>query len=255
MIDDETKRKLRLMQCDSFVDIYDEQVQDPECRAMSFDDRFTIMVDRAYQKSYNDKVLRRIKQAKLRFPNADVHDIYYDGKRPVTRDIVNEIATCDYVDQHTCIALMGYASSGKTYLSCAFAKEACKKLHSVRYIREADLMNEFAKCGPDNRAGVEKLIKKYAKYDLLVLDEWLTNDINMQELNFLNELIERRYDSTSTIFCTLYPQEDWVVRLGKGTLAESIVERIRYITRWIETGDINMRKIYSPFNTDHKPEE
>ena len=60
---------------------------------------------------------------------------------------------------------------------------------------------------------------------VLDLDEWLLNDIGKEEIEFLFEFSERRYDIASTIFCTLYRSEDWIKRLGNGADTESIVER------------------------------
>ena len=68
------------------------------------------------------------------------------------------------------------------------------------------------------------------------------DDVNVR---FFFELSERRYDATSTVFCTLYKREDWIRRLGSGAYAESIVEHYRFNTAWIETWDINVREIYS----------
>ena len=62
------------------------------------------------------------------------------------------------------------------------------------------------------------------------------------ELHFLFELMERRSDTTSTIFCTQYRKDDWVKRLGEGVRAEAIVDRYAYTAFWIETGSTNMRE-------------
>ena len=90
----------------------------------------------------------------------------------------------------------------------------------------------------------EKLLRKFARYRVLVIDEWLIYELSKADLNFMFELTERRYDSTSTIFCTLFRWEDWLKRLGGGGQAESIVERFRYTSTTVETGDVNMRQIF-----------
>lgn len=59
------------------------------------------------------------------------------------------------------------------------------------------------------------------------------------------ELMERRSDSTSTVFCTQYRKEDWVKRLGKSVQAEAIVDRYAYSAYWIEMGTKNMREYCS----------
>ena len=80
---------------------------------------------------------------------------------------------------------------------------------------------------------------------MLILDEWLTgDDMSKEELSFLFELSERRFDCTSTIFCSLSHKEEWVKRLGGGRFAESIAERYRYNTTVVETGQMNMREVF-----------
>lgn len=92
------------------------------------------------------------------------------------------------------------------------------------------------------KMGMGKLLTKYSRYRLLLLDEWLLNDYSDQELHFLFELIERRYDAASTIFCTQYKLEDWHGRLGGGVLADSIMDRIIHKSHQFYSGNINMRE-------------
>ena len=58
----------------------------------------------------------------------------------------------------------------------------------------------------------------------------------------LFELIERRYDESSTVFCTQYPKKDWHQRLGGGVHADAIMDRIVHNAVWVETGTVNMRE-------------
>lgn len=93
--------------------------------------------------------------------------------------------------------------------------------------------------------GKDKMLRKYTNYRVLVIDEWLSTDMSKSDVEFLFELSERRFDCTSTIFCTLYNiNEDWTKRLGRGTQAESIVERFRHNSFVIEIGDKNMCEIF-----------
>ena len=243
MINEETKRKLRLLNIGEFIDAYEEQSQDMQALALSFDDRFQMMVDTVYQHKYNDKVDGLIKRAKLRLPKADVHNVFYHEQRPINRGVIDEVASGKYIDNCESVILQGYTSSGKTYLGCAFAKEACRQLHRTRYIRVPDLLTEY-----NDRSvmpgGKEKVLRKYSGFKVLVLDEWLLDDLSKDEVGFLFELSERRFDTTSTIFCTLYSTEEWVKRLGSGAYAESIAERYDHNSICIETGSMNMRDIF-----------
>lgn len=140
MINEETKRKLRLMNIGEFIEVSEEQERDIQALALSFDERFQMMVDSVYQQKYNEKVKGLIKRSHLRLPKADMHDIFYHEQRPINRGIMDELASGRYIDECQSIILQGYTSSGKTFLGCALAKEACRQLHRTRYIRVPDLL-------------------------------------------------------------------------------------------------------------------
>ena len=174
MLNEETKRKLRLMNLAPVIDIVDQQDIDVQTVALPFDQRFQRIVDFLYQEKYNEKVKRLVKSARLRFPKADVHDIYYSPNRKINRDIMNELATCRYISENKNVVLQGYTSSGKTYLGCALGKEACRQHYRTRYIRLPDLLDEVKEKATEVY-GRNKLLKKFAAYDVLILDEWLMN--------------------------------------------------------------------------------
>lgn len=72
MINEETRRKLRLMNIGEFIDASEAQEQDVQALALSFDDRFQMMVDSVYQQKYNDRVRGLIKRAHLKIGRAHV---------------------------------------------------------------------------------------------------------------------------------------------------------------------------------------
>ena len=240
MLNDETKRKLRELNISEVIDAIEYQDQEPVTVSLPFEERLQRIVDYLYQEKYNSKIQRLIKSAKFRFPQADVHSIYYEG-RTLNRESINELSTAQFIRNRHSIVFQGYTGSGKTFLACAIGKEACRQQVRTRYIRLPDLLMEYgdAKIIPGQE---KKIIARYSKIPLLILDEWLMADISADELHFLFELTEHRSDSTSTIFCTQYSKKDWIKKMGEGVYAEAIVDRYAYNTVWIETGRTNMRK-------------
>ncbi|MDD3361526.1 MAG: hypothetical protein PHW34_07635 [Hespellia sp.] len=53
-------------------------------------------VDYLYQEKYNSKIQRLIKSVKFRFPQADIHSIFYDG-RTINRDAITELSNCQFI--------------------------------------------------------------------------------------------------------------------------------------------------------------
>ena len=75
------------------------------------------------------------------------------------------------------------------------------------------------------------------------MDEWLIDKPAADQMHFLLELTELRYDSSSTIYYTQYPHKDWHRRMGGGAHAESVMDRIVHNAVVIEMGDVNMREL------------
>lgn len=243
MINDETKRKLHELNLGEIITILQMQAEDLSYTSLTFDDRIQRMVDYLYQEKYNKKVQQLIKLSKLRLPKAEVNDIYYID-RGIDRQIIQELSSCQFLESYSNIIFQGFTGSGKTYLACALGKQACKHYVRTRYIRLPDLLMEHDEAALVPH-GAQKLMKKYSSYGLLILDEWLLDDISDEEQHFIFELIERRHDGSSTIFCTQYRKEDWHSRLGGGVHADAIMDRIVHNAIWVETGTMNMREYYS----------
>ena len=124
------------------------------------------------------------------------------------------------------------------------AKQACRMRRSARYIRLPDLLMER-----DELAATEgsdaKIPKKYARYELLVIDEWLTEDVDDVAIRFLPELVERRYMDRSTVLRTQYSPADWHGRLGCGVQADAMIDRLVHGAVRIDLGDVNVRRLLS----------
>ena len=243
MLNEETRRKLRELNLSEMIEAIDNQSQDPFYINLSFEDRMKLAIDFLYQKKFNGKVQRLIKISKFRITNAAYHDICYVD-RGLDRQAMAEISTCQFIDTSSSVIFHGFTGSGKSYLACAIGKQACMQGIGTRYIRIPDLLVLRDEANLTNK-GIPKLIKKFSNYKLLILDEWLLDDLSEVEQHFIFELIERRHDSTSTIFCTQYKKEDWHSRLGGGVHADAIMDRIVHNVVWIYTGNLNMREYYS----------
>ena len=241
MINEETRRKLEELNLSEMMRGLELQSSQQSCQTLTFEERMQLLVDYIYQEKYTNKVKRLTKLAKFRFSQANVDDIYYTD-RHLDRDKVLGVASCQFLNSNTNIIIDGFTGSGKSYLACAFGKAACRLGYRTRYIRMPDLLQLHDEAAT-TVTGVSKLLKKFESYTLLILDEWLIDDLSRQQEHFLFELIERRYTDRSTVFCTQYRIEDWHTRLGGGIHADAIIDRIVNNSIRIYSGDLNMRKV------------
>ena len=72
------------------------------------------------------------------------------------------------------------------------------------------------------------------------------NTCTKEETRDIYELVEGRSRTRSTIYCSQYREPGWLERLGGGTSAEGIVDRItNNCYSAALSGDVNMRELTS----------
>ena len=91
----------------------------------------------------------------------------------------------------------------------------------------------------------KKFLKKLANYDFLIIDEWPSDPLNEKQLSFIYELVEKRTEVHSTIFCGQFSPKEWYARLGSSSKTESMLNRIFSGLCKVDCGDFNMREYLS----------
>lgn len=206
----------------------------------TFDERLALLLDSEDDERTNRRIIKRIKEARLADPSANIEDIIFYEDRNLDKELIHKLATNSYIKAPTNIFVCGATGSGKTWLVCALANRACQENYKVKYIRMPDLTSELLLARKINNN--DRAVSKYTKADLLIIDEWLLYSINEQEREIILEIIERRYRTRSTIICSQYAVGGWSEKLGGGIVSESIMDRLT--SKSIEIiigGDVSMR--------------
>lgn len=165
----------------------------------------------------------------------------YDGRK-IDGVLIRETGTCRFMASAANVIIEGCTGTGKSFLACCIAKQACKMRRSTCYVRLPDLPMERDELAATERSNA-KTLKKYARYEILVIDEWLAEDVDDKDISLLFELIERRCAAKSTALCTQHAPAERHGRLGGGVQADAMVDRLVHGAVRIDLGDVNVRKL------------
>lgn len=212
---------------------------------MSFEERFSLLVDLEHSRRKSNKLQRLIKTATFLNSNACIEDMEYHDDRRLEKNLILKLASGTYIHDSHNIILKGPRGSGKTYLATAFGVSACRQFYNVKYIRLPELLDELSLAKLAADGSYRKLIKKYTKVDLHILDEWLLTDLSTNEAAILLEITESRHKAASIIFCSQIDPSGWHIKLGNETVAEAIIDRIIHDSYQILIdGKVSMRECY-----------
>jgi len=241
MLYESTVSKLNEMRLPAMAESYRSQLQDSSFDALSFEERFSLMVDLEWTRRKNNKLTKLIRRADFQQSDACIENIEYHADRKLDKVKIARLATCSFVQESHNLVIMGASGAGKTYLACAFGIAACRNFYTVKYIRLPDLLNELAVARGE---GIfKKVMSQYKKITLLILDEWLLVSLSNSEARDLLEIVEARHKKTSTIFSSQFSPAGWHSKIGEDTLADAILDRIVHDSHTILIdGDESMRK-------------
>jgi DNA replication protein DnaC len=232
--------KLRGMRLHVMAATWAEQQRDPDVTALSFDERLGLMVDAEWIHQQNKRLARRLREAKLRIPQACTEDVDGGARRGVDKALLRQLATCQWVEDRLNLVITGATGVGKTYLACALAQQACRKGYRAVYRRAPRLFDELTLARADGTYG--RLLTRLSRIHVLVIEDLGLQPLAERDRYDLLEIVEDRYGTRSTILTSQIPAGQWHEHLGDPTVADAILDRLLHNAHRINLKGPSRRK-------------
>ena len=172
----------------------------------------------------NARLTRTLKTAKLKLSQACLEALDYPARRELDKALVRQLATGRWTAEHHHLLITGATGTGKTFVACALAHQACRQGYRALYWRVSRLFHALALARADGT--YTRLLAKLARVDVLVLDDLALTPLQEAERRDLLEVLEDRYGTRSTIVTSQMPPSHWHGAIGDPTLADAICDRL-----------------------------
>ncbi|WP_448071985.1 IS21-like element helper ATPase IstB [Georgenia yuyongxinii] len=182
--------------------------------------------------------LRRVKEAK--FPRTKrLEDFDHATIADLPPATLAHLATGAWIDAGEPLVLLGDSGTGKTHLLIALGTAAAEQGRRVRYVTTAALVNELAEAAQDHQ--LSRVIGRYARIDLLCLDEVGYVHLDPQGAELLFQIITEREERASIACASNAPFSEWGTTFTDPRLAAAVVDRLTFNAHIINTGTSSYR--------------
>jgi DNA replication protein DnaC len=215
--------KLLRLRLPAFREGLREQQANPKYADLSFEERLALLVDQECIRRHNNHIRQGMLTAA--FPmQAAPEDLDLSPTRGLDRRLMLELDQCTWIGNHLNILVLGPTGGGKSFVACSLGTAAIRLGYSVRYFRTSRLLHALTQARQD--ASYPNLLRSLARTDLLILDDWMRDELTPANAQDILEVLDDRYGQAATIVASQMPVTDWFSQIPNPTLADAILDRL-----------------------------
>ena len=206
---------------------------------LSFADGMEMLLQAEDEERRNNRFERLLKNAKFRY-QASIEELNYDPSRELDKNLITELATCQFITNGESLVVTGSTGCGKSWLVSALGHQACLHGHDVAYFNTQKFMLRIKMARMEGT--ILRFFDKIAKTSLFILDDFGLTHLEQQQQFDLMEIIEDRHGKKSTIIASQLPIASWYDIIRDATIADGIIDRLVHTSYRIELKGPSLRR-------------
>ncbi len=140
--------------------------------------------------------------------------------------LIRELSGCGYITERRNVIFLGRSGAGKTHLATALGIEACKNNYRTRFVTCYGLVNELLEAGKER--DLSRILQRYARYDLLILDELGYIPFSKEGSEMLFQLLAQRHEMGAVMITTNLGFADWTQVFGDPVMTAALLDRLTH---------------------------
>lgn len=232
------QEKLSQLRLKGMLRTWDALAETRRIQELSFADGMEMLLQSEEDERRNTRFERLLRNAKFRY-QASLEELSYDPARELDKNLLTDLATCQYIANGEALVITGATGCGKSYLASALGHQACSHGYSVAYFNTQKFMLRIKMARMEGT--ILRFFDKIAKTSLFILDDFGLTHLEQQQQFDLMEIIEDRHGKKSTIIASQLPIGSWYDIISEATIADAILDRLVHTSYRIDLKGPSLR--------------
>jgi DNA replication protein DnaC len=235
----QTLEKLKEMKLYGMARVFSTSLESKQEESLTADEIISMLVEAEWDERYNRKLTRSVSRARFRY-KASMEQITFAQDRELNKNYIQRLGDCQFIEKSENVIITGSTGIGKSYIASALGHQACSQGYRVLYEQCSKLFARLRMAKADG--SYLKEIARIEKTDLLILDDFGIQPLDVQSRTSLMEIAEDRHGKSSIIFTSQVPVNSWFEVIGEQTIADAILDRVIHNAHRLELKGESLRK-------------
>jgi DNA replication protein DnaC len=222
-LDPDLKALLRKVKLGRLTDTLPERLALARAESLPHADFLTLVLSDEVDRRDRASAELRARTAKLD-PSMRLESFTAEGTARYDRELWAELCSLRFLTDTRGALVLGPVGVGKTHLATALGHIAIRRRHSVLFSRADQLFRRLKAARLDN--SVEAEMRKLARIELLILDDFALQAMDPTETADFYELIVERHHRGSTVITSNRDPSEWIGVMSDPLLAQSAIDRL-----------------------------
>ncbi len=235
----QTVQQLQQLKLHGMASSYQTQLEIPLHQQMDAHELIAHLAQAEWLTRTNERTAYYLKLAKLKL-NALPESVECSASRNITKQQLNTLLQGQYIQSGEPVLITGPTGSGKSYLACALAHQACLLGHRTVYLNMNRFIEKIMLAKLDG--SYLKQLNHFERTPLIIFDDFGLQSLDQHSKLALLQILEDRYAKKSVIITSQLPVAKWYEFINEPTIADAIMDRLTAKAHRIELKGESLRK-------------